>query len=290
MQMQCKSKLPLKEISDKNLRKIIEKATEKKQADRYRSVSAMRVALEEAETNSRKNGAVTSQRVFTSSGEPSVTSKSDIRTAVTTAVTEAPNRKGKAIIGIVAAIAVVAIAAGIFIAIDNSNKEKERREQLMAQARADSIARVEAEKARAAEERKSWSQRLAEPDAGQDLKDLIAAAGGSGAKSAEAAYLYGGILARQSRVLPENIIARFSDNNPEDLSEAHIQYENALRADSTFYKASYELGYDYAMGSGTEIDLEKAARIMKDGLIQAKAKGDKEYEQLFETAIEKIGL
>ncbi len=290
MQMQCKSKMPLKEISDKSLRKIIEKATEKKQADRYRSVSGMRVALEEAETALRKSGASTSQRVFTSSGEPASTSSSAIKTAMKTAITDAPKRNSKVIIGIVAAIAVVAVAIGIFVAIDNSNKEKEHQQQLIAQARADSIAQAAAEKARAAEERKSWSQRLAEPGARQDLQDLIAAAGGSGAKSAEAAYLYGGILARQSRVLPEDIIAKFSEKNPEDLAEAHAQYENALRADSTFYKASYELGYDYAMGNGTEIDLEKAAGIMKNGLIQAKAKGDKEYEQLFEIAIEKIGL
>lgn len=289
MQMQCKSKLPLKEIQDKSLRKIIEKATEKKQADRYKSVSGMRVALEEAETTARKNGVITSQRVFTSSGDVSAPT-SDIRTAINTAISEVPKRNGKLIVGIVAAIVVLAIAAGIFIAIDNNNKEKEHQKELIAQARADSIARVAAERARAAEEKKSWSERLADPASNQDLKGLIAASEGTGAKSAEAAYLYGGILARQSRVIPENIIARFSESNPEDLTAAHLQYENALRADSTFYKASYELGYDYAMGNGTEIDLEKAAGIMKAGLIEAKAKGDKEYIQLFESAIEKIGL
>ncbi len=44
------------------------------------------------------------------------------------------------------------------------------------------------------------------------------------------------------------------------------------------------------MGNGVDIDLEKAVQIMKSGLIQAKSMGDKEYENLFENAIEKIGL
>ena len=47
MKMQQNKKLPLKNIKDKKLRKIIEKATEKAQKDRYQSAAAFRVAIED---------------------------------------------------------------------------------------------------------------------------------------------------------------------------------------------------------------------------------------------------
>lgn len=290
MQKQCKEKLPLKEISDKELRKIVGKATEKKQSERYRSVSAMRVAMEEAERSLRKTGSQTNGRIFTSSGDsrPSATA-SGLKSAITTAITDSPKPKKKLLIGIASAIAMLAIAGGVGVAINHSNKEKENRRQLAEQSRIDSL--ENARRQRELElQSKSWAERIEEPTAPINLAALIAATEGEGKNSAEAAYLYGGILSRQSRVLPEKTIDRYSSAHPEDLMEAHLQFEKALKADSSFYKASYEAGYDYAVGRGTEVDLEKASSMMKVGLQQAKAKGDAKYVDLFESAIEKIGL
>ena len=47
LQMQLKKKMPLSEIKNSSLRKIIAKATEKKQSDRYQSASEFRVALDQ---------------------------------------------------------------------------------------------------------------------------------------------------------------------------------------------------------------------------------------------------
>lgn len=284
MQMQCKNKIPLKEIRNKELRKIVEKATEKKQSDRYRTVSSMRVALEEAEIKSNISEGNKNERVFTSSGSRAINS------ANTSDSENGPAKNKRRNIIAVAAIVtiIIGICAGVFIGIDKK-REQERITQMRAQATADSIAAAK-EKKLQEERSKSWADRISEKSQSKDLSDLIAASNGEGNKSAEAAYLYGGILARQSRVLPESIINRYAESHPEDLSAAHVQYEKALNADSTFYKAAYEVGFDYAMGNGVDIDLEKAVQIMKSGLIQAKSMGDKEYENLFENAIEKIGL
>lgn len=282
MQMQCKAKLPLKEIRNKELRKIVGKATEKKQADRYRTISAMRVALEEAELNSNISGELKTERVFTSSGKAAIDAPSSAQSTLT-----GPSGKRNKIIIVVASIIVfIGVAVAILISLSN-RRESDRLLQLQAQATADSIA---LQKARMEEKTKTWSERLADPAVGSDLSEMIEASDGNDSQSVEAAYLYAGILARQSRVLPESIINRYAEIHPENLSEAHALYEKALKADSTFYKAAYEVGFDFAMGNGVDIDLEKAASIMRLGLTQAKIKGDKEYEQLFETAIEKIGL
>lgn len=46
LEYQLKTPVPVKNIKDKGLRKIIKKATEKKQADRYRTAAELRVALD----------------------------------------------------------------------------------------------------------------------------------------------------------------------------------------------------------------------------------------------------
>ena len=49
MQMQIKNKLPLTEINDSSLRKIVKRATEKKQDSRFQSASEFRAALDKSE-------------------------------------------------------------------------------------------------------------------------------------------------------------------------------------------------------------------------------------------------
>lgn len=285
MQMQCKDKMPLKEIRNKDLRRIVGKATEKKQSDRYRTISAMRVALEEAELNSNISSDASTRRVFTSSGKTSL----DIPDTVSSESMQAPKKRNIILIVAAAVIVVIGIAAGVLISI-NKKHEKELFIETQANAKADSIAAMQAKLAAEKAQNRSWRERLTDSGSRTDISEMIAASKGDGKQCVEAAYLYAGILARQSRVLPESVINRYSENYPENLSEAHTLYERAFDTDSTFYKAAYELGFDFAMGNGVEIDLEKAVSIMRSGLTQAKLKGDKEYEQLFETAIEKIGL
>ena len=286
MQMQCKSKMPLKEIRNKELRRIVGKATEKKQSERYRSISGMRVALEEAELNSNISKDNQTGRVFTSSG----TTPIEGATTFQKESIQAPKKRNRILIAVISVIVVLGIAVGGVLFSINKKHEKELLIELQAKAKADSIAAIQAKLAAEKAKNRSWSERLEDSSNSSILSEMIAASDSDNKLSAEAAYLYAGILARQSRVLPESIINRFAENYPENLSEAHALYEKAFNTDTTFYKAAYELGFDFAMGNGVDIDLEKAVSIMKSGLIQAKLKGDKEYEHLFETAIDKIGL
>lgn len=53
---QLKSKMPLQNVTDKELRKIIKKATNKAQADRYQSASEFRVALDALKPSGNKGG------------------------------------------------------------------------------------------------------------------------------------------------------------------------------------------------------------------------------------------
>lgn len=283
MQMQCKSKMPLKEIRNKELRRIVGKATEKKQSERYRTISGMRVALEEAELNSNISSDIKTGRVFTSSGKNTM----DLPDIVQVKPNRSTENKSRILILVASVIVILGVAAGV-LTVMNKKSEKKHLIELQAKAKEDSIS---AQRAILAEKEKSrsWAERLADTN-NTDLSEMIAASEGDGRQSVEAAYLFAGILARQSRVLPESIINRYAENHPENIYEAHALYEKVLNADSTFYKAAYELGYDFAMGYGVDIDLEKAVCIMRSGLTQAKLKGDKDYEQLFETAIEKIGL
>lgn len=283
MQMQCKSKMPLKEIRNKELRRIVGKATEKKQSDRYRTISGMRVALEEAEMNSNFSNVSTTGRVFTSSGKTSM----DAVESVKSEVVQTPKKMNRVFIAAASVIVLIGVAVGVIIPL-NKKHDKELLIELQAKAKADSIAAEQAKLA--AEKARTWEERLADAESPTGITEMIEIAQGNGHQSVEAAYLYAGILARQSRVLPESIISRYAESHPENLSEAHALYEKALNTDSSFYKAAYELGFDFAMGNGVDIDLEKAVSIMRSGLIQARLKGDKDYEQLFETAIEKIGL
>ena len=53
---QLNAKMPLRDISDKGIRKIIKKATEKKQSDRFQSAAEFRVALEQLDKNFSGSG------------------------------------------------------------------------------------------------------------------------------------------------------------------------------------------------------------------------------------------
>ena len=53
--MQLKNKIPLSNINDRKIRKVIKKATEKKQGTRYQSASEFRVALDHIPERSGNN-------------------------------------------------------------------------------------------------------------------------------------------------------------------------------------------------------------------------------------------
>ena len=116
IKQQINEKLPLKNVPYKAIRRIIEKATAKKQSDRYQSASEMRVDLEHL-TNQDAQPSGTSFDSFPLLGE----SKSKI---------------GKLV---AAAVAVIAIVGGVlFFMQQNSGPSEEEIEQ----ARKDSLYRV----------------------------------------------------------------------------------------------------------------------------------------------------
>lgn len=283
MQMQCKKKLPLKDIKNKDLRSIVAKATEKKQSDRYRTASAMRVALENAEASGANQGTI-SKRVFTNSGTPAIKPATEVGKSFDFSKLK-DNKLVKLTLGLILLISVIVGAAVGYGYYKKADSEK--RALIYAEKVNDSIAHAK----KAIEEKKAslnWRDRLMKYPEADEINALKSAAQGAGKDGADAAYVYAGLLGRQSRVLPSDLIQKLIAEIPEDQVSAHSFYEKALDNDSTLYQAAYELGYDYAIGNGVEVDLEKAIVLMNRGLSLSNAKGDSVYVKMFQSAISKI--
>lgn len=301
LEMQCKTKLPSKEISSKSLRKIVVKATEKKQSERYPSAAAMRVAIEEVERqlNPRTSGG----RTMTNPGKsnpgksepgmsnPGMTVIGKAKTPAAqngktsggqVVVKKEPKNKKSAIIAAVAAIVIVGIV--LAIAFGNSDKSDEKT----------AVTTEIVKKAQNPQTPKDvdWNKRLAESKGNfeADIAGLKEASAKSGVRASEALFLLGGLMARQDRVIGQEVINKYSSVVPKDSVGAHNAFLSAVEKDSTFYKAYYELGADYVEGKGTNRDDMIASEKMKRGLRFAQQAGDQKYIEMFNSAITQIGL
>lgn len=282
LEMQLKKKLPLDCIESKQVKRVIAKATEKKQADRYQSAAEFRVSVEQLERTR---------------------TRSDVSININRSKSLVEKLKEKRTLLVASIAAVVLIGVGVVAFSIGGEKEDTPAENVispeqMAQLRAekereiiddnraisetDSLTGVVVKSAglltNEALSMLSDSSASAEP-ALQLLDRVIANAKPS---SARAAYLKG-ILHLKNGNVPSDLAqakqmaqASFTAND----SLAHTYYAQAAELDSTFYPALFELGTDYYNGEirGLASSNETLARAyFEKAMKYAKEAGDKVY-------------
>lgn len=249
LDMQLHKSIPLKDIQNKELRKIIQKATAKKQSDRYQSAAEFRVALENIARN--------------------------------------PDQKPKlnfALIGSAAA-AVVAVIIGVSIMAggDSSDEQAENATPI------EEIAAIEPatpakpysindpvtkDNAQEAVEKIMSDETIGFDQANNALQQVIALGGPT---ASEAAWISGRLYAADDKALPGK-----SYSEPASPQKAFEMNSLALQLDSTNVRALFEMGQAYHAGEsrtgGMVVrDLDKAAYFYNKCIDQARKNGDMEF-------------
>lgn len=288
---QLKAKMPLKMVPFKAIRRIIEKATAKKQADRYQSAAEMRVDMEHL-----TRADATPSKTFFGNTTPKTSTDKKV------AVGGGGNKKLGLIIGAAAAAIVVLVGIGVgayFIFSGSSGLSEAELEQQ----RQDSISAVK-QAAQAKEKKASAlvSKALAALDdpatveEGFKQMENIVSQYASSKSAAHVTALMAALLQPQDVFYsPEKIkILReqTADFVEKSASKAHSYAEKAVEADPACYQALYELATDYMTGEprtgSTPTDLEKSKQLFEKGQQYAQQKGDDEYIDLFKTRIEQV--
>ena len=288
---QLKAKMPLKMVPFKAIRRIIEKATAKKQADRYQSAAEMRVDLEHL-----TRADATPSKTFFGSKATTTTNNKPV------AGGGGGNKKLGLIIGAAAAAVVVLVGIGVgayFIFSGSSGPSDEE----LAQAQQDSIATVK--KTAQAKEKEASAlvskamTALDDPatieQAFKQMQDISSQYGNTKA-AAKLTALTAALLQPQDVFYsPEKIkslreqTAAFAER---DAAKAHRYAEKAVEADPTCYQALYELATDYLTGEprtgSVQTDLGKSKELFEKGQQYAQQSGDNEYIELFNTRIEQV--
>ena len=291
---QLHSKLPLKTVPYKKIRKIIEKATSKKQIDRYQSATEMRVDLEHL----TKADAIPS------------------KTAIDVVV-ELPLQKKKVGVTVFAAIFIFAIA-GIILFFNQSRGLSE--EELM-QMRIDSLFKVRngmvTDDAGISEVTDAETGAKMRPiglltkealdkiesgknaDISSGVKQLkeIAEQYSTYKNSAYALSVLAAITQPTDVSISSAYIKELREKSAEfmvrDSVSAHEYAEKAVANDKDCYQGYFELATDYMFGElrtgeKESVNLSKALNLFKEGKKSAESHHDEEYVNLFVTRIEQI--
>lgn len=254
LEKQLRSKMPLQEIPYKAIRKVIEKATYKKQSERYQTAAEFRVAVEQLES------------MTFSSSERSFKDELQEKTQVINNVAQNLAGSRKKIIWVTASVLILCILGGSIWWI-NETKEKERKLQeerahqqemqrleLISEELKDSIIDTS--------EIKSWihpetndtvksagmliamaKNLLTDSDSVRDIDGielLERVLAKEYVSSAEAAYLLANIYGGRDSL--------YTDIVPLNPEKAFVYDSMAISLDSTHCKALYEYGCDYMAG------------------------------------------
>lgn len=290
---QINEKLPLKNVPYKAIRRIIEKATAKKQSDRYQSASEMRVDLE---------------HLSKQDAQPSTTSFDSFP--------DLGGSKKKTGVIIAAAVAILAIVIGgvIFLQKNSGPSEKE-----IAQARKDSLYHerngrvIDSPAMSIVTDPESGAQmtpiNMLADNALKALDDSssieegltklreIANKYSSYKNSAQVLALMAAITQPEDATIAPERVKRLRKQTAEsihrDARRAHELAKMAVEANPECYQALFELATDFVAGDirtgePTEPKAEEALRMYKKGLGYAQSKGDSEYISLFNTRIEQV--
>lgn len=294
LDMQLHNKMPIEKIQNKHLRRIIAKATAKKQIDRYQSAAEFRVAMEQF-------GAVLQNGDVAGDSEGS-----SIAEKAKTIFTKRP-----VIIGVISAVCLLVVACIVVMQVSkhNTNKEQEQiiaeRIEMLKDAMFDSLDPLATEKDEISNfDIKSvgwWIEKAKtdllsdEAQAAEGLSMLQKIVNMNLKSSSEAAYLLGRIYYENEQ--PDSLITAMKLNLGANLvsnnRKAHEMNLKAIQLDSTCYKGLYELGCDYFAGeyrTGREDSRNVSAAIscFRKGLKYAAQAKDADFENKCRKRLEEL--
>lgn len=277
---QMKEKVPVKNVADKYARKVIEKATAKKQDERYASAAEFRVAVEQLSRHSVSAGKTAS---------PQKAVKSDSK----------EHKLGKKTL-IAAAAAMAVLVIGIVIGLrDGSDDEAEKlaqqeRERMIEARKAELADMIIDDLSLEAQTDSLTGQSI--PTAGllidkarKQLSSVSTASEGvatlrrvadRGMKSSAEALAVLASLNLRSQTLDPAILAATDSLFVKDFAKAHELNNAALALDSANYHALYELALDYMAGDArgvVERDIAKASAMLEHARANAELAGDKAF-------------
>lgn len=277
---QMKEKVPVKNVADKYARKVIEKATAKKQDERYASAAEFRVAVEQLSRHSVSAGKTAS---------PQKVVKSDSK----------EHKLGKKTL-IVAAAAMAVLVIGIVIGLrDGSDDEAEKlaqqeRERMIEARKAELADMIIDDLSLEAQTDSLTGQSI--PTAGllidkarKQLSSVSTASEGvatlrrvadRGMKSSAEALAVLASLNLRSQTLDPAILAATDSLFVKDFAKAHELNNAALALDSANYHALYEMALDYMAGDArgvVERDIAKASAMLEHARANAELAGDKAF-------------
>lgn len=277
---QMKEKVPVKNVADKYARKVIEKATAKKQDERYASAAEFRVAVEQLSRHSVSAGKTVS---------PQKAVKSDSK----------EHKLGKKTL-IVAAAAMAVLVFGILIGLrDGSDDEAEKlaqqeRERMIEARKAELADMIIDDLSLEAQTDSLTGQSI--PTAGllidkarKQLSSVSTASEGvatlrrvadRGMKSSAEALAVLASLNLRSQTLDPAILAATDSLFVKDFAKAHELNNAALALDSANYHALYEMALDYMAGDArgvVERDIAKASAMLEHARANAELAGDKAF-------------
>lgn len=319
LEKQLKEAIPVKKIENKYARKVILKATAKKQAERYGSAAEFRVAVEQLSRNSVAGASKPSEGgaggggnddggikgVISNLDSISIPSVKDLKKNLGNIDELVKKNKKQAIIA--AGIVAVIIVGAIIIGVVNSNKAES--EKLLAEQEAARLEAIELRKAELqdvivdSEEPRIEIDSLTGieiPTAGYlistaltDLQDSATVARGletlekvaaKGMKSSATALSMLASLHVRSTALDSAVSAATDQHFQRDYAKANELNQKALELNPKCYYALYELGCDYLAGSARGVvdrDLDKAKTLLVDGLREARESNDTVYISRF---------
>lgn len=278
LDMQLHKKMPLQDIAQKNIRKVVAKATEKKQIDRFQSAAEFRVALEQLENLKEEK------------------KKKDL-------VEFLQVNKKWILSGAVVLFVVIGIV--VFIISTPSANRKTPSEEIDKAAQAERIEKMKNEiidsfepyeqmdsisgvtvKTSALIIREAVKELLDSVQAGQGLKDLQRVADKRYRSSSDAAYLLGRLHYEEDDVSDtiQKMKINLGTKLNRDNRKAHQLMSLAVQLDSTSYKALYELGCDYyagemRTGEADSRNLERALECFQNGLEFATKVNDSQFKE-----------
>lgn len=309
LDMQLHQKTPLHEIASKDVRKVIAKATAKKQSERYATASEFRVAVEQLENVDLNETSLVSV----------VEEKTQMIENVAKRLMGKPRKAMSLGISIVLLIGLVGLSV-LFIVRNGERKEMQRLQ-------AERDLKEKTERLRVLLRDSLIDDNVAEYKVNEEIGETIKTTGlvtkeavdillagdpdkmkeGIGMlervvkksyrSSAEAAYLLGrlhyereendSVLQRMKR----NVVSALTPDN----SQAFHYDQLAAELDTTHYKALYECGCDFLAGEARtkredSRDVEKAKVYFISAYRHASAAGDQRYEDICTKRLASLGV
>lgn len=265
LEMQIKQKMPLQDIPYRSIRKIVDKATQKKQSDRYRSAAEFRAEIEKIEDEDFS-------RTISMSGSTA----SQLISTMTDGISDKKNTK--LFIGIAAAIALIVV--GFFVFKPSGTEPEPSPAALMAMQEAEEKAKQDSiEAAKPKPTFTEIKQKLKNSSEAQEglslLKEMIA---DNTVQSGAAAALLASFYDDSNRHKDDNEYLQMKKNinfpDEPDYESMHKFNEIAVSCDPSCYSALYELACDYTdTNRGFDRDQEKAIDFANRAVNAARQSG-----------------